>query len=1469
MTNRATRINPLVLVKTIYRMKRLILCADNRSPYEGAKGYWTYMIHLTEEYAKTHNIDFKFMMLTELIGGRSHQWARIPLLLSYVDNYDEIMWLDSDISIINRNIDAFQYIKTAPESSTQAKRDKTVQSILYSLTNNNYDFLRGFSGIFVIDCKDKEKAKLLLEDWWNDISDNKYKQAYPWTQSVWNDWSKGDKQSFIRVADISTIPEKDSNQIFVHILSDYGKLRDSIGCMYYNRLRNNPQLKHVGIYINDTDIYTNLNYQYYIYLRLAIESTGRTVQFISDTNLNYVNKDIKLYYLPLSEINLKEFSHIVFTSEFVNSYLYKYTKRLTVKTVYLIPDSLQTKYNERMIYTNCTNNQIPIPANLDTLVDEVWVRDTHDDTKLFLKTTFHNKLAIHSLPMLFDPIFKNKRIKSMSYASVKMNIIIMDRNEDFMTLAWKSLIIANGIYMKNKDRISNVYLFNKPNNKEGMSEHMMRSLDIVKDNKLKLFVKTYVSDIINFAVNNETDTTKHLFISSSFGSFDTQYLHVLYAGFPFLHSYECLKDNSIGYFYNTIDNAIDWFRCEFYKIEHISYVKFIDKYLETLLPHNNSHQIDILLQNKSEEHQEYKYVNKRIEHVNEEAIQYIRNETINNRIGIFIKRQNIYGNGVGQNCIFLRDSFIALGYKVDFLDIAYDDKNKIIIEDIVYTDVNSVNFSDYILIIYGSIIPSPAVLKKISETNVKTTTFYCMNTIDGGHNELFLYDNRKELFNNCITYDISNEIWCTDNHFSNVKTYLETLNNRKVTVKEIPITWMPRFLKHENKLNKYVQGNGKKLNIIIMEPNFSYCKNASSLLYYCEMLNYKFPDIIDTVRIFNVVGRHETIVKIYQSSNLYKSNKLKLYSRVEINVLVSFLSHPPNVNNNPVVFLSHNINIPVNYAYFDILYSGFPFVHNSTVLRDNNVGFYYKSGDESVDILSNILEISAIDQSDDIRRFIEKYNPHNTRVLNEIYKLLTSSKSVVNPPRLKISETKQSTSNITLVYICGNDDRKEFQMKQVQELGLPFNIHYFRAFTPAISKDYIKDYDATYPESPQEICCTRSHIGAIQWYIENSNTDYVLICEDDVSFLKTDFADRLNTIIETWKHYTDIDFISIGYLPHANKRSHMAKYQDRNLYWSCHDPIQNIWGLQAYLIKRKSAQAMVELLYKSNTTELRTTINEYIKRPGVINHGRLNRLQSDSLIPMFFKQGFVYPMMAIEMPFPTLIHTTGERHKMWVDLVSCNYVDPNQYYMTNEITLCPKKKLSVLVLRIFNHSERYDAMRGIHRKYGDDSIYVIHNPELATEYRYTKEEQLLEIKGEETFIPGILVKTIKAIEICLKLFDFDILVRSNVSTIINRELFQSYMDKVKNIDNFYGGHQETLYKITEETGSGDSSILGLKFPHGTGITLSRNLCVQLCTEKDKLNYNIIDDVSIGNFFKDRTINELKLLIPKHKISDIP
>jgi len=115
------------------------------------------------------------------------------------------------------------------------------------------------------------------------------------------------------------------------------------------------------------------------------------------------------------------------------------------------------------------------------------------------------------------------------------------------------------------------------------------------------------------------------------------------------------------------------------------------------------------------------------------------------------------------------------------------------------------------------------------------------------------------------------------------------------------------------------------------------------------------------------------------------------------------------------------------------------------------------------------------------------------------------------------------------------------------------------------------------------------------------------------------------------------------------------------------------------------------------------------------------------------------------------------------------------------------------------------------------------------------ENHCMYIKGKESFIPGILDKTIKAIEYCVKHMSFDYLIRSNISTIINFSLlpeltcgYATFNKLVTSYDPISGVYQP-----------------GIIFAQGTSIITSYHLSNYIIENKHKLDYTIIDDVSIA------------------------
>ena len=141
---------------------------------------------------------------------------------------------------------------------------------------------------------------------------------------------------------------------------------------------------------------------------------------------------------------------------------------------------------------------------------------------------------------------------------------------------------------------------------------------------------------------------------------------------------------------------------------------------------------------------------------------------------------------------------------------------------------------------------------------------------------------------------------------------------------------------------------------------------------------------------------------------------------------------------------------------------------------------------------------------------------------------------------------------------------------------------------------------------------------------------------------------------------------------------------------------------------------------------------------------------------------------------------------------------------------------------------------------------------------------ILYCDGIESIIPGILVKTLKVFAISLQ-FEFNYLVRSNMSTEINFDLMQKYLmtHKMK-----YGGSQIYMVnKLDPPYGIYDDRYKGTKYVQGTGIIMDRNLLEQIVQKKDEFDYNVIDDVSIGLFCNTHQIYPEHLLAGYKKVEN--
>lgn len=163
--------------------------------------------------------------------------------------------------------------------------------------------------------------------------------------------------------------------------------------------------------------------------------------------------------------------------------------------------------------------------------------------------------------------------------------------------------------------------------------------------------------------------------------------------------------------------------------------------------------------------------------------------------------------------------------------------------------------------------------------------------------------------------------------------------------------------------------------------------------------------------------------------------------------------------------------------------------------------------------------------------------------------------------------------------------------------------------------------------------------------------------------------------------------------------------------------------------------------------------------------------------------------------------------------------------------------MKILTLRIYNSTIDYDQMYMLHKEYDKNSIYLTTSQDTLIPI-YDENTKILTIPGSESLIPGILEKTINGIDYCLKNFEFDILVRSNMSTVVD---YNELEKQLCSIGRPYGGH---IWGF---------NLRGsyFNFVSGSCIVMNKEICNYLIDNKNNLIYELSDDVAIGKLLSEK------------------
>jgi len=175
--------------------------------------------------------------------------------------------------------------------------------------------------------------------------------------------------------------------------------------------------------------------------------------------------------------------------------------------------------------------------------------------------------------------------------------------------------------------------------------------------------------------------------------------------------------------------------------------------------------------------------------------------------------------------------------------------------------------------------------------------------------------------------------------------------------------------------------------------------------------------------------------------------------------------------------------------------------------------------------------------------------------------------------------------------------------------------------------------------------------------------------------------------------------------------------------------------------------------------------------------------------------------------------------------------------------------MRLLILMIYSDNDpSYVKMREIQRKYINKyenvDSYFIQSSYLHNEEVYIENDMCYVRSPEEHY--SILYKTLSSLDCLTNFFkkEYDFVIRSNISTIINIPKLINLLQPYINIKFLYGGD---ICGVTRF----DKSI---RFALGTCIVLSKFLYKKMTHELNKFTDKIEDDVAIGLYIEENIPN---------------
>jgi len=374
-------------------------------------------------------------------------------------------------------------------------------------------------------------------------------------------------------------------------------------------------------------------------------------------------------------------------------------------------------------------------------------------------------------------------------------------------------------------------------------------------------------------------------------------------------------------------------------------------------------------------------------------------------IGITIKSNtSLFSNGLGQNAYFLYDILKKIDGVNEVCLVVFDrsfDSEKLSQADYLreYDVVHwHENINNIDVLITMGIMPSDPDLKYFKNRgNTRVVGF------KGGNNlilstEDLLFEKKWGQKNTEVSKEIAypdrlglyDEIWMVPQQEYHNKDYFEiTYGCPAITT---PFIWSPKFIENDVEKIKKVSPDFKILfnekevdqwRVASMEPNSSILKNMMPIIHSMEWAYRQDKELFKKFNITNAIEFLDSpiMITIGKALQINKDKKLTFDKRWRTPSLLGFFSD---------MIVSHQWGNPLNYAYLDVVYFGYPLIHNAHLCQD--IGYYYS--DFNLKEAGDLILHAAKNHKDnknymsENRKIISRYTADNKEMIEQYKSLL-------------------------------------------------------------------------------------------------------------------------------------------------------------------------------------------------------------------------------------------------------------------------------------------------------------------------------------------------------------------------------------------------------------------------------------------------------------------------------------------------